>query len=86
MTMIDDQTEADLIARIRGEFREMPGLSLTIKQACRLWRCDAVTCRHVTDIHSGARRSLKAFPTTDTELKLIAAAAIIGLKRRPNQG
>ena len=50
MTTIDDPVESDLIARIRGEFREMPGLSLTIKQACRLWSCDAVTCRYVTDM------------------------------------
>jgi hypothetical protein len=34
----------DLIARIRGEFREMPGLSLTAAQACRLWQLDAATC------------------------------------------
>ena len=31
-------------------------------------------------------RSLKAFPITDTELKLIAAAAIIGESRSPNAG
>jgi hypothetical protein len=37
-------------------------------------------------IYSFTRRSLKAFPTTDTELKLIAAAAIIGFKSKPNQG
>jgi hypothetical protein len=46
MMAIDDPVEAGLIARIRGEFREMPGLSLTIDQAW-LWGCDAVTCRHV---------------------------------------
>ena len=50
MMTIDDPVEAGLIARIRGEFREMPGLSLTIDQACRLWGCDAVTCRHVIDM------------------------------------
>ena len=33
-----------------------------------------------------ARRKRSAFPTTETELKLIAAAAIIGLSNRPNQG
>lgn len=31
-------------------------------------------------------RSLKAFPTTQTELKLIAKPAIIGLKSSPNAG
>jgi hypothetical protein len=30
--------------RIRGEFREMPGLVLTAAQACRLWSLDGPTC------------------------------------------
>jgi hypothetical protein len=34
-----------LVARIRGEYREMPGLRLTFAQACRLWQLDAPTCR-----------------------------------------
>lgn len=50
MTAMDDPVEAGLLARIRGEFREMPGLSLTIEQACRLWSCEAVTCRHAIDM------------------------------------
>jgi hypothetical protein len=33
-----------LVARIRGEYREMPGLRLTFAQACRLWQVDAPTC------------------------------------------
>jgi len=33
-----------LLARIRGEYREMPGLRLTFAQACRLWQVDAATC------------------------------------------
>jgi DNA-binding GntR family transcriptional regulator len=33
-----------LMYRIRGEFREMPGLRLTIEQAARLWHIDAATC------------------------------------------
>ena len=33
-----------LLAQIRGEFREMPGLSLTLRQASRLWNLDALTC------------------------------------------
>jgi hypothetical protein len=36
-----------LYARIRGEFREMPGLRLTFAQACRLWQVDAATCEVV---------------------------------------
>jgi hypothetical protein len=33
-----------LVARIRGEYREMPGLRLTFAQACRLWQVDAPIC------------------------------------------
>ena len=38
-----------LIARIRGEYREMPGLRLTFAQACRLWQVDAATCETVLE-------------------------------------
>ena len=37
----------DLVSRIRGEYREMPGLRLTRPQACRLWQIDAATCELV---------------------------------------
>ena len=33
-----------LVSRVRGEYREMPGLRLTFAQACRLWQVDASTC------------------------------------------
>ena len=33
-----------LLERVRGEFREMPGLRLTFAQACRLWQMDSTTC------------------------------------------
>jgi hypothetical protein len=33
-----------LLARIRGEFREMPGLRLTLAQARRLLNLDIPTC------------------------------------------
>ena len=36
-----------LAERIRGEFREMPGLKLTLAQAGRLWSLDTNTCRRV---------------------------------------
>jgi hypothetical protein len=36
-----------LIARIKAEYREMPGLSLTRTQAQRLWQLDEHTCRTV---------------------------------------
>jgi hypothetical protein len=33
-----------LLMRIRGEFREMPGLRLTLRQAMRLFSLDALSC------------------------------------------
>jgi hypothetical protein len=32
---------------VRGEFREMPGLTLTLAQAGRLWSLDTPTCSEV---------------------------------------
>ena len=40
----DDSIDARLVDRVLGEYREIPGLALTIEQARRLWGCDAVTC------------------------------------------
>ena len=36
-----------LIGRVRSEYHEMPGLQLTVAQACRLWQIDEGTCRAV---------------------------------------
>ncbi len=36
--------ETSLLSRIRGEYREMPGLRLTARQACCLWHLDPATC------------------------------------------
>jgi hypothetical protein len=33
-----------LVARVRGEYFEMPGLRVTLAQACRLWQVDVFTC------------------------------------------
>jgi len=33
-----------LVARVRGEYVEMPGLRVTVAQACRLWQVDMTTC------------------------------------------
>ncbi len=38
-----------LMARVRGEYREMPGLRLTVAQARRLWQLDVVLCTKVFD-------------------------------------
>ena len=44
-----------LVQRVRGEYREMPGLRLTFAQACRLWHMDAVSCQAVLTrlVHDG---------------------------------
>jgi len=46
----DDSIDARLVDRVLGEYREMPGLALTIEQARRLWGCDAVTCQRIADV------------------------------------
>jgi hypothetical protein len=33
-----------LLVRIRGEYQEMPGLRLTLRQAMRLFSLDALSC------------------------------------------
>ena len=45
-----DSIDARLVDRVLGEYREMPGLALTIDQARRLWGCDAVTCQRIVDV------------------------------------
>ena len=42
--------ERALCTRVVGEFLEMPGLSLTIPQACRLWSIDRPQCIRVLDM------------------------------------
>ena len=39
--------EEGLLRRVRGEYREMPGLRLTFEQAMRLWNMDRQTCATV---------------------------------------
>ena len=72
-----------LLARIRGEFREMPGLRLTFAQACRLWHLDAAHCRAVLEglvaegfihqAHDGAYTAVAA--TRGTPLKATLASS-----------
>jgi len=40
-------TLSDWLVRIRAEYREMPGLSLTRRQVQRLWGLDEPTCDEV---------------------------------------
>jgi hypothetical protein len=37
----------DLLRRVEGEYREMPGLCVTARQAERLWGLDSTTCGFV---------------------------------------
>ena len=38
------------VERVRGEFREMPGLRLTVPQAARLWGLEISACEEVLDV------------------------------------
>jgi hypothetical protein len=42
-------TPNDPAMRIRGEYAEMPGLRLTVPQACRLWQIDRDLCESLLD-------------------------------------
>jgi hypothetical protein len=37
------QLDPVLLRRVTGEFLEMPGLQVTLPQACRLWNTDTAT-------------------------------------------
>jgi len=39
--------EDALLRRVRGEYREMPGMRVTFEQAMRLWNMDGQTCATV---------------------------------------
>jgi hypothetical protein len=47
-----------LLSRIQGEFREMPGLSLTLEQAAKLFGLPSEACTRVLGVleHSGILR------------------------------
>jgi len=38
-----DASDPRLLQRVHGEYMEMPGLRLTLAQACRLWNVDPAT-------------------------------------------
>jgi hypothetical protein len=44
-----------LIERIQAEYREMPGLSLTAPQVCRVWHLDDSHCTAILDALVQAR-------------------------------
>jgi hypothetical protein len=47
MTQHVHADDARLLQRVHGEYMEMPGLRLTVAQACRLWNVDPGTGRDV---------------------------------------
>ena len=63
--LLAPDTQALIAERVRGEFREMPGLSLTLAQAARLWSLDPTMCNDVLNqlVQSGflCRRADGAF-------------------------
>jgi hypothetical protein len=60
-TQATPQATGDLVRRIESEYREMPGLSLTVWQAQRLWGMDHATCLQVLTLLV-TRRVLKRTP------------------------
>jgi hypothetical protein len=44
ITLFRTTREDALLRRVRGEYREMPGMRLTIEQAMRLWSIDRQAC------------------------------------------
>ena len=47
--MLEALSIDNLILRVKGEYREMPGLSLTFSQAQRLWNMEPSRCATVLD-------------------------------------
>ena len=81
------------------EIPSMPARAASGESYGELGVIDAVSDNHIGDIrtsahpgaslhdsHSRTKRSRNALPMTETELKLMAAAAMTGLSRRPKAG
>lgn len=47
ITLFSTCAEDVLVRRVRGEYREMPGLRLTLEQAMKMWTLDRDTCSTV---------------------------------------
>jgi hypothetical protein len=61
-----------LVARVRSEYAEMPGLRVTLAQACRLWQLDIAMCEMLLDhlVQEGVLRQ------TDTGFYIAVVATI----------
>lgn len=78
-----------LASRIKGEYREMPGLRLTLPQACRLWHIDPAVCEQVLDslmregvLHRTHEGAYVALPAPAGEYARAALHAIVLPRRR----
>jgi hypothetical protein len=49
-----DEENGPLVRRAQGEFLEMPGLNLTLRQAARLWALDLATAERTLGALVGA--------------------------------
>ena len=74
----------DTPTRRRGRLHVQPARRQRSVCERYAWRDGALASRRRIQI--SARRNRNAFVITETELKLIASAAIIGLRRRPKTG
>jgi len=74
-------TDREWSQRILAEYREMPGLRLTLRQAGRLWAMDAVHCQAILDalVASG---SLRRGPKGEYSLPRDEEAAVPPRPRR----
>jgi hypothetical protein len=45
----ENAVDINLMARVYGEYMEMPGLQLTLAQASRLWNMQLATSAHVLE-------------------------------------
>ena len=52
---LEHREEQDLCTRVQAEFREMPGLTLTLPQASRLFSIEPTRCQRVLGalVHAG---------------------------------
>jgi hypothetical protein len=87
---VADYAFEELLARVRGEYLEMPGLHLTVPQAVRLWGLDAVVCDALLShlVASGfLRRTTRgsfALAATDTSPVISWPALRVGAGSRRN--
>jgi hypothetical protein len=74
-----------LVARVRGEYREMPGLRLTRAEASRFWQVDETTCDAIVRalVNEGfLRRTVAGRFVAAASGEATAKADFSGLRRR----